>query len=333
MKLCDAVAIQDSRSTRGSDTVSRVDFGIGDTLGWESPAVAGLTNESMEFIPSCANCFRHSLEYYELARYIISNGVDPTVTCSTTSCTVCEFYLCSSCESDNAAITSHQLICPRENQRRADLITGLHSISEFSSIPLALKYLARLRYADPPLLPPYFSEWASSPVPSSSSEFAHSVISELLDWPDLSPTMTRSVIDTFERTNLVVNTTNPTMMSDIGSGKFDSAIIQIFQSTCRSLPVPLMNDPTDTSPPIPIAVGTGHYPTIARMNHSCVPNAEWESVDYSNTIRLVALQHIPAGHEVCISYIDQDQPFPIRQTLLRELYGFTCTCPKCTSLV
>jgi hypothetical protein len=65
------------------------------------------------------------------------------------------------------------------------------------------------------------------------------------------------------------------------------------------------------------------------MNHSCAPNVIVVSCFNNFLIRVVAIQPIAAGDELCFSYIDEEMPYDQRQRALRELYLFECKCPKC----
>merc|ERR1712137_984076 len=78
----------------------------------------------------------------------------------------------------------------------------------------------------------------------------------------------------------------------------------------------------------PTLHGTGLFPSVARLNHSCAPNAK---IDFpSNSAQLVAtsLQPLVAGQELCISYIRKDQDVHTRRRQLLE-YGFVCQCERC----
>ncbi|KOM41628.1 hypothetical protein LR48_Vigan04g182600 [Vigna angularis] len=77
-------------------------------------------------------------------------------------------------------------------------------------------------------------------------------------------------------------------------------------------------------------VGTGLYPVISIINHSCLPNSVLVFEGRSALVR--AVQHIPAGTEVVISYIETAGSTITRQKALKEQYLFTCTCPRCSKM-
>ncbi|XP_059453924.1 histone-lysine N-methyltransferase ASHR1 isoform X1 [Corylus avellana] len=74
-------------------------------------------------------------------------------------------------------------------------------------------------------------------------------------------------------------------------------------------------------------LGTGLYPVISIINHSCLPNSVLLFEGRLAVIR--AVQHIPQGDEVLISYIETAGSTMTRQKALKEQYRFTCTCPRC----
>ncbi|ESW09362.1 hypothetical protein PHAVU_009G121500 [Phaseolus vulgaris] len=77
-------------------------------------------------------------------------------------------------------------------------------------------------------------------------------------------------------------------------------------------------------------VGTGLYPVISIINHSCLPNSVLVFEGRSALVR--AVEHIPIGTEVLISYIETAGSTMTRQKALKEQYLFTCTCPRCSKL-
>ena len=44
-----------------------------------------------------------------------------------------------------------------------------------------------------------------------------------------------------------------------------------------------------------------------------------------------AIRDIKKGEELCISYIDEDADYQVRQEQLRDHYLFACICPKCNA--
>ncbi|KAK6132375.1 hypothetical protein DH2020_033896 [Rehmannia glutinosa] len=77
-------------------------------------------------------------------------------------------------------------------------------------------------------------------------------------------------------------------------------------------------------------LGTGLYPVISIINHSCLPNSVLVFEGRLAVVR--AMQHIPKGTEVLISYIEIAGSTITRQKALKEQYFFTCTCSRCIKL-
>ncbi|KAH9605634.1 hypothetical protein KSS87_003039 [Heliosperma pusillum] len=96
-------------------------------------------------------------------------------------------------------------------------------------------------------------------------------------------------------------------------------------------------------------LGTGLYPVVSIINHSCLPNSVLVFEERVSVVR--AVQHIPKGtehdrrdldtltdskinsqdHELS-SYIETAGSTMTRQKVLREQYLFTCSCPRCMKL-
>ncbi|XP_057532445.1 histone-lysine N-methyltransferase ASHR1 [Amaranthus tricolor] len=74
-------------------------------------------------------------------------------------------------------------------------------------------------------------------------------------------------------------------------------------------------------------LGTGLYPVVAIINHSCLPNAVLIFEGRTAVVR--AVQHIPKGTEVEISYIEIAGSTMTRQKALKKQYFFSCSCPHC----
>lgn len=77
-------------------------------------------------------------------------------------------------------------------------------------------------------------------------------------------------------------------------------------------------------------LGTGLYPVISIINHSCLPNSVLVFEGREAVVR--AVQHIPKGTEVLISYIETAGSTMTRQKALKDQYFFSCTCPRCIKL-
>ncbi|PHU14610.1 Histone-lysine N-methyltransferase ASHR1, partial [Capsicum chinense] len=77
-------------------------------------------------------------------------------------------------------------------------------------------------------------------------------------------------------------------------------------------------------------LGTGLYPVVSIINHSCLPNSVLIFEGRMAVIR--AVQHIPKGTEVSISYIEMAGSTATRQKALKEQYLFSCTCIRCVKL-
>ncbi|KAI8466486.1 MAG: hypothetical protein J3K34DRAFT_524486 [Monoraphidium minutum] len=73
----------------------------------------------------------------------------------------------------------------------------------------------------------------------------------------------------------------------------------------------------------------GLWPAAAYANHSCCPNAVGYAVGDRWVLR--ASEPLPAGAEVCVSYLGSviAAPYAARQAELREKYGFDCGCDRC----
>ncbi|XP_069155358.1 histone-lysine N-methyltransferase ASHR1 isoform X2 [Solanum lycopersicum] len=77
-------------------------------------------------------------------------------------------------------------------------------------------------------------------------------------------------------------------------------------------------------------LGTGLYPVVSIINHSCLPNSVLIFEGRMAVVR--ALHHIPKGTEVSISYIEMAGTTATRQKALKEQYLFSCTCIRCIKL-
>uniref|UniRef100_A0AAJ7TJB2 [histone H3]-lysine(4) N-trimethyltransferase n=1 Tax=Petromyzon marinus TaxID=7757 RepID=A0AAJ7TJB2_PETMA len=74
-------------------------------------------------------------------------------------------------------------------------------------------------------------------------------------------------------------------------------------------------------------LGVAIYPSLSLLNHSCDPSCV---VVFEGSMMLLrAMRDIPAGEELCISYIDTLSPSRTRRQELLRRYYFTCQCSLC----
>ncbi|KAK7047680.1 hypothetical protein VNI00_006448 [Paramarasmius palmivorus] len=73
----------------------------------------------------------------------------------------------------------------------------------------------------------------------------------------------------------------------------------------------------------------GLFMDMARVNHSCGPNALWHWNPATFTLTLEAVRPIAANNEITIPYIDCLQPRSARRHQLQITYGFECRCSFC----
>jgi hypothetical protein len=74
-------------------------------------------------------------------------------------------------------------------------------------------------------------------------------------------------------------------------------------------------------------IGYGTFPIGALFNHSCYPNC---IILYRNGQQIVkAINDIPPGKEICVSYCDGALLKEERRKLLKVQHFFDCVCEKC----
>ena len=72
------------------------------------------------------------------------------------------------------------------------------------------------------------------------------------------------------------------------------------------------------------------FPTLSRINHSCVPNVVWSWNEKKHQEELRAIINIEPGIEMTSSYIDIMLPSTDRQDELSYKYCFVCQCSLCS---
>lgn len=72
------------------------------------------------------------------------------------------------------------------------------------------------------------------------------------------------------------------------------------------------------------------FPTVARINHSCVPNSQGNFHEGLGSFAVHATRDIPPEEEVTISYLHNGLGLRnTRQSSLQRGYGFHCDCELC----
>ncbi|KAF8193689.1 hypothetical protein BJ912DRAFT_848234 [Pholiota molesta] len=74
----------------------------------------------------------------------------------------------------------------------------------------------------------------------------------------------------------------------------------------------------------------GVFLQTSRCNHSCGPNAKWEWDQSTFSLVLTAVRQINPGEEITIAYVPPHLPHKVRESTLREMYGFACLCSFCS---
>ena len=72
------------------------------------------------------------------------------------------------------------------------------------------------------------------------------------------------------------------------------------------------------------------FPSIARINHSCIPNAQGNFHEAMGKFNIHATRDIKEDEELTINYLHEHGAVrESRQARLLDGYGFSCDCPAC----
>ncbi|WYZ34581.1 hypothetical protein EsH8_I_000857 [Colletotrichum jinshuiense] len=72
------------------------------------------------------------------------------------------------------------------------------------------------------------------------------------------------------------------------------------------------------------------FPQVARLNHSCIPNAQGNFNKTLSAFTIHATRNIEQEEEITISYLDEHLGLrESRLSALHDGYGFTCGCAAC----
>jgi len=74
-------------------------------------------------------------------------------------------------------------------------------------------------------------------------------------------------------------------------------------------------------------IGSGIYPSIALLNHSCAANCC--AIQNMNKVEVRPLRDLEANEELLISYVDPISTSIERKSELKEKYNFACRCSDC----
>ncbi len=76
-------------------------------------------------------------------------------------------------------------------------------------------------------------------------------------------------------------------------------------------------------------VAFGLFPTTARINHSCAPNAHFTGTAGA-VMSVRTTRPLAAGEELTVRYVDIYAPRESRQHELMQTKAFLCSCPRCS---
>ena len=334
-ELRNSVIVSKSNISNGSGCHSRFTITTGEALGTESPIVSGPEFYSKHIVPSCGRCLRHAAGLRVLVDFFCEadnqRASEMTLPSDWFVCDPCRISLCPECSV--AIQSSHARSCVKTDERKRQSLAALErlSIRSTESWILAMHFIVDLIEQDKELTAALFEnteyEYFKHHARPDRPELAEACewISTIIGTP-VHPSFLKTVVDTFDQTNLYLEITNETMMEDL-AGNPDMA--DHLKRAYDNVHFPTAFGGDTNLVPIPVVIGSGHYQTIAMLNHSCDPNVEWRSINGTAHIELVALRGISKGEELFISYIDQRLPQPERSEKLSTLYGFTCKCSRC----
>ncbi|KAK4975419.1 hypothetical protein LTR42_004629 [Elasticomyces elasticus] len=73
----------------------------------------------------------------------------------------------------------------------------------------------------------------------------------------------------------------------------------------------------------------GIFPTVSRINHSCLPNAQHAYNPKIGRMQVHVLRPVASGDEITLSYTTGG-PSDVRQKMLKSHFNFSCTCELCS---
>ncbi|EXJ85506.1 hypothetical protein A1O1_05870 [Capronia coronata CBS 617.96] len=89
-------------------------------------------------------------------------------------------------------------------------------------------------------------------------------------------------------------------------------------------------DAASPPPPHPLPQHLAVIPEPSRINHACNPNAQFQ-IDTTQLIhRVYAVRPIGRNEEITIAYTNPLDNYATRQRYLKQFFGFTCACARCS---
>lgn len=286
----------------------------------EAPSLCLPLVASRNRFPLCSSCMTLLVDYVILLGDIITPPTRGRAEYPISEDMTVPGIRCSTCEDETRGS-----LLPSHAQDVCDHLEVTYS----PALVLALRYCSILQSGNPlesvaeALRPDRFCAIPNEAV-RRAFDLATSLFGPVVDFEYF-----HNLVKLFENCNLVISIEPPEILSLLSAGAVSSGMMDSLSRAHSICPFPSLADDDPSVPHFPIITGYGFYPTIAKINHSCEPNTEWQFVDGTPRIDLVALRDIQEGGELTISYIDQDLPIEERQAILRERYGFECRCSKC----
>ena len=113
----------------------------------------------------------------------------------------------------------------------------------------------------------------------------------------------------------------------MGTDQYEGFLARVF---CNSFALHRFRDPHGRTRQPKAEVGSGVFPSIALMNHSCGPNCEVELTD-EGFLRVVTREDVAAGDALTLSYLPLPIPPPPygvagRHRDLKNAFFFECDC-------
>ncbi|KAL5022319.1 hypothetical protein ScPMuIL_001474 [Solemya velum] len=315
---------------------------------------------------ACEYCLRSLETAEEMGRRLTENSslILPYPECCGVN--VADFAVCKQCQAvycneeclKQAWTEYHQVLCMGSScsdsehplNKLQEIWRNIHMPPESSSIMLVSRMVAMVKQAkDRPTILNAFTQFSKA-TENEETGFAHKLLGKQFEEQlELLRQMTKEALYEDEIQQWFTPEGFKSLFALIGrnSQGIGSSSISVWVQNCDKLDIDeterqnidefidqLYEDLDRVSADFLNCEGTGLYQLQSLCNHSCTPNVEVTFPHGNHRLALTALQDIPPGEELCISYLDectQERSRHSRQRILRENYLFQCICPKCLS--